>query len=59
MKIFGIGRKKKRKKRQSTEEQQYRKAQFKTKIFLEKTAMEMAQQDEALRRHFRKGTNGI
>jgi len=59
MKIFGIGRKKKRKKQQSTEEQQYRKAQFKTKIFLEKTVMEMAQQDEALRRQWAAQTFGF
>ena len=59
MSIFGIGRKKKRKKQQSTEEQQYKKAQLKTKIFLEKTAMKMALQDEALKRQWVAQTFGF
>jgi hypothetical protein len=59
MNIFKKGKNRKRKKRQSTEEQQYRKAQLKTKIFLEKTAMEMAQQDEALKRQWVAQTFGF
>ena len=59
MNIFKRGKNRKRKKRQSTEEQQYRKAQLRTKIFLEKTAMEMAQQDESLRRQWVAQTFGF